>query len=183
MNKNNLKNMTLLFGIFLAGMLSVSIANFFGGFYCTVAAIVIILATFYVFGVLDTRSIKSNKINLIMVGIIALLETIFFVVNDIFGYNVYVKGNVDFFGGLVIASQIYCILAILYHLIMIDISFLKNNSSIELVEEVNVSNGQNVTHDVEEATVEESNDDSVEEIRQIPRNEIKQETPFMEEEK
>ena len=48
-NKFNIKNCALLFGSFIAGMLSVSIANIFGGYYCSVLAIVAVLSTLYVF--------------------------------------------------------------------------------------------------------------------------------------
>ena len=182
MNKNEIKNKALIFGIFMVGMLAVSIANFFGGYYCSVLAIVAILSTIYVFNVLDLGNIKDNKVDIGLVALLSFLEFVFFVANDIFGHPVYVKGNVDFFGGLVIGSQIYSIAVILYNLIKIDLSLFKHKDTVELVEEKKeMTTNEGIEYDTEESLFEDNKD--VEDIKRIPRSDIRKDAPFMEEEK
>ena len=64
-NKFNVKNCALLFGAFITGMLSVSISNIFGGYYCSVLAIIAVLSTLYVFDTLDKNTLSDNQLNVI----------------------------------------------------------------------------------------------------------------------
>lgn len=177
---NNLKNNILLFGIFAAGMLSVSISNFFGGSYIAVAVITIILATMFTNECLDKNSIYENKIDLISIGILSFFEVLFFIVNDIFNYPVYVKNDIGFFGICVIATQILCIGMILYKLVNIVLSIYRKDH-IELVDEPVAKKEEYVEEvDAQEEFVEDGN---VEDLKQIPRTTIKKDAPFMEEEK
>ena len=176
--KNNANySKALMFGIFVVGMLSVSIANLFGGYYCSVAAIIVILTTMYILNCLDKGTFQDDKFNVITISIISGLEILFFLVNDVIGYSVY-TGVVDFFGVLVIGSQLYSVVMIILNLVKNVLSYGKKDK-IELVEEhEEIKNKEDIQEEKEEVIVDES---AVEDIKRIPESDIKKETPFMEE--
>ena len=178
--KNNAAySKALMFGIFVAGMLSVSIANLFGGYYCSVAAITVILTTMYVLNSLDKGTFQDDKFNIITISVVSVFEILFFLVNDLFGKFVY-TGALDFFGVLVIGSQLYSVTMIILNLIKTVLSYGKKDK-IELVEEhkeVEISEEEQEEVQQEEVIVEES---AVEDIKRIPESDIQKETPFMEE--
>ena len=178
--KNFIKKNSLFIGMFVIGMFTVSIANFFGGYYCSVLAAITVLATIYVFNILDNETINENKFNLIMIGVLLLSELVFFAVNDIFGHSVYVKGNIDFFGGFVIAVQIYSVVVSIYSLVNFVLIFSKKET-IELVDDekrIIVDEKDEELH-VEEKNIKKEEED----LKRIARSDFKKDVPFMEEEK
>ena len=179
MTKNNVNySKTLIFGVFVAGMLSVSIANLFGGYYCSVAAIAVILNTMYILNSLDKGTFQDDKFNVITISIISILEVLFFLVNDVVGYSVY-NGDINFLSTIVSGSQLYSVVMIIFNLVKNVLSYVKKDK-IELVEEHEEINKNEDDHNEEE---DESIDDDgiVEDIKRIPESDIKKETPFMEE--
>ena len=183
-NKFNIKNCALLFGSFIAGMLSVSIANIFGGYYCSVLAIVAVLSTLYVFDSMDNNNLKENKINIILLGVLVLCEAVFFVANDIVGYAVYKKSSMGFFDMFVMGSQLFSVGVIAYTMISIVLSFFTKDS-IELVDDISTPSIHEEETKKEEVTFEqkEVKEEKKEEyIKRIAQNTVRKEAPFMEEE-
>lgn len=178
-NKFNVKNCALLFGAFITGMLSVSISNIFGGYYCSVLAIIAVLSTLYVFDTLDKNTLSDNKLNVIFLCILIACETIFFVTNDIVGYSVYQKNNMGFFGWLVVGSQLFSVGVIAYTMISIVLNFFQKDS-IELVDDV--SNKVEGHDDVQEEIEAKKDEVKQEDVRRITQNNVRKEAPFMEEE-
>lgn len=174
----NLKHYGLFLSISVVGMVSVSLSNLFGGSYGVVAAIMLVLSTFLMFILLDRNLISSNKLNLSLTGVLVLLEMIFFVTNDIIGHTVYTKNSVGFFGGVVIASQIYAILLAIYFLVRIVLSFVHFRDFIEVVD-----NNYETATDFEEKEIvkEEVKEEKKVEIKRIARSAEKKDVPFMEE--
>lgn len=183
-NKFSVKNCALLFGAFVAGMLSVSISSLFGGYYCSVLAIVAVLSTLYIFDSLDKNNLQENKINIILLGILILCETVFFVTNDIIGYSVYQKGNMGFFDVFVMGSQLFSIGVIAYTMISIVLSFFCKDS-IELVDDIRTEPTHEEETKKEEVAFEqkEVKEEKKEEyIKRIAQNNVRKDAPFMEEE-
>lgn len=190
LEKSKTNQYMLYLAICLVGMLSVSITHLFGGYYSAVAAIVTVLGTLLFYNLFDKKEtfssdLVTNVVALIIIG----CQLVFFVVNDIFNYPVYVKNHLGFWGVTVIISQIISILGILYFIIMLVISL--NKDRIELVSEDDkksenenlnfndsdsVYSQENKTDDVEEKTIRK-------EIRSIPEKINNVKAPFMEEEK
>jgi len=185
--KNNVKNNALIFGVFVTGMLSVSIANLFGGYYCFVAAIVVVLGTLFTFNVLDNKSLEENKIELILISILAFFELMFFLVNDVIGYPVYVKNNFNFTGICVMASQFYSIVVLAYSMIKIVLSFYKKDE-IELID--NVEKAEDKVDEKKEEIIEEAEEvlkekkveeSKPQEMKRITETNVRKQAPFMEE--
>lgn len=181
MNKSNLKNVVLVIGVLLLGTFSVTIANLFNGYYCGVAALAVLLSTIYLFDVLDKRGLEENKINLIMVGGVVFFEVLFFLVNDIFGKTVYGGGSIGFFEAIVLFSQLYSVVGVIYYVLK-NVLFAKRVETIELVENHKEEPTTQETEIEEEDELEINNVD-VEEIKRLPQGTLGKETPFMEEEK
>ena len=181
LNKANTKKLMLSIGVFLTGMLCVSIANVFGGYYCSATAISVILATFYVYGLFDNKiDIKNNLVNLVLVGVVVLFQLIFFVVNDIFNVPVYVKNYTSFWSVCVIISQIISICSIIYCLGMFVYCSRKND--IEIVENIkqeSVENSVSVEVNADDNFVSEEEN---KEIKTIAERNFDKSTPYMEEE-
>ena len=183
MNKIQTKNLLLSVLVFLTGMLSVSISNIFGGYYGSVVAIVTILATFYVYNLFDNKeSFKENLPSLILVGVVVALEVLFFIVNDMFGHDVYVKNHLDFWGICVLVSQGICVCGIVY--LFVTTLLTAKASKVEIVNEreVNDQTATSDNHDTIDVQTE-NNHDAKKEIKSIPENATVVNTPFMEEEK
>lgn len=201
------KNYFLSIGVFLVGMFSVSIANIFGGYYCSVAVIETVLFTMFVFNTFDKKILsRENIVSFSAISFITALEVVFFLVNDVFDLDVYVKNNLNFWGVVVIISQLLSIAAIVYFTIQYVLDLNKNDvelveEKIEKVEENKVdkkvvekvvekevvSQFDNVDYASQSANEKtEEKEEFVEkkpEIRSIRQNTINVKTPFMEEEK
>ena len=175
----DLKHYGLFLSISVVGMISVSLSNLFGGNYGVCAAAMIVLSTFLVFVLLDRNLMNVNKLNLSLIGVLVLLEMLFFVTNDIIGYTVYNRDNVGFFGGIVLASQIYSVLLAIYFLIRIVLSFVNFNSFVEVIDNLKTdyTNEEPVKEEVKEPVKEEKKV----EIKRIARSTEKKDVPFMEE--
>ena len=107
--KNKINLLSII--VFVAGMFCVSIANVFGGFYCSVVVIEAIAATMLVYTTLDKKEgLRENIVNLSLVSIILFFGLLFFLVNDVFGISVYSKGDLGFWGICVLISQTLSIL-------------------------------------------------------------------------
>ena len=186
LDKTKTKNYLLCMAIFVIGMLSVSVANVFGGYYCSVAAIESILFTVFVYNMFDKKIHTKDSLNyLIMAAVITAFELIFFIINDVFDVAVYVKNNLNFLGVCVIVSQLLSICAIVYCSIKFVLEL--NEFHVEVVEE-----SENDLNEVPFETKqyrEEKNDQTVEvekkkvEIKSIKENNVEVKTPFMEEER
>ena len=179
--KNSFKDNALIFSAFLSGMWSVTISNFFGGYYCVVLAILVVLSSFLVYSVLDRELVKENKIVLIGISVLILFEFVFFVFNDIFGIDVYVKNDVGFLGMCVLISQLLSIGMIVYCLVDIVLSFTKKET-IELVND-NEIDEENESKEEEEIEEKIEDEEKVEEIKRIPETKFQKDIPFMEENK
>jgi len=186
LSKISSKNYCVCIAMFVVGMLSVSVANIFGGYYCSVAAIETILCTAFIYNLFDKKiDIKENVVCISLVSLITLLEIIFFVVNDVFNIDVYIKGNLNFFGMLILISQIVSIISIVYFSVCYFL--VRENSRVEVIEETNCEkeesevlnetvNEKYKASDVEEK--KESND-----VKAIQETTTKVDVPFMEEER
>ena len=193
LEKEKVRKYALAMVMFVVGMLSVSISNLFGGFYCSVVAIEVVLLTLYVYSAFDIKEkSKFDIIDLSLVASVTVFEILFFIINDIFGVDVYVKNNLNFLGVLVIVSQILCIASIIYMSVYQVVS-LKNThveviekndaKEVQKVEETTVSeNEKNLTDDVEIQT-EDVDIQQEETIKSIAENNVKVQAPFMEEAK
>ena len=194
-NKMKTKNYFLCIAIFVVGMFCVSIANIFGGFYCSVAVIEAILATVFAYDIFDNKDgFKENIISLIFVSIILFFGLLFFVVNDIFGVSVYTNGNLGFWGICVIISQLLSIAFVVYILVMFIMSL--NQSRVEIIDdgenkkidkEINKETRSNSSktydlHDDLSAQFEHKKINEKEEPKSIENN-MKRNVPFMEEER
>lgn len=183
-DKNNTKKYVLSAFMFVVGMLSVSISNFFGGYYCSVAVVETILFTILLYGIFDRKeSFKGNVVLLILTSIVTVFSILFFVVNDIFNVPVYVKNVLNFWGFCVIASQSISILSIVYLAVYLAISL--NKSKVELVEDKLEETETNVNEnkDVEEETFVKNEEFVQEEVKSITQDNVKVDVPYMEEEK
>jgi len=187
--KNIVKKNALFMAMFVIGMLTVSVANFFGGYYCVVLAPVAILATVYTFNVLENNELNENKYELLMVGVLILFEFIFFVVNDIIGYPVYVRGNTGLMDVTVMGVQVYSVAVTIYSLIKLVLIFCWKDK-VELVDGENKIDGSldNNQEEIyfEKDTInseENANNNKEKEIKRITQFGVKKDVPFMEEEK
>jgi len=187
LDKSKIKNYLLCMAIFVVGMLSVSITNIFGGYYCSVAAVEMILYTIIVYNMFDKKiHSKENVISLVMVSVITALELVFFIINDIFGVDVYVKGDLNFLGVCVIISQLLSIFAIAYSSVYFVLDL--NKSHVELVDEKDSCLDCEKSDDFEETSNHneglktEIDREEKTEIKSIKENNIEVKTPFMEEE-
>lgn len=156
-----------------------SIAGVFGGYYCSVSAILVVLTTIYVYDLFDKKlDIKENIVDLSFVGIITFMNILFFVVNDIFNFRVYTKNVFNFWTVSVIISQIISIIALVYAS-----SFFVLNSrkgKVEIVENSKEENNEKTFDETEKLQKEEV---KKAEMKSIPQNKEPEKTPFMEEEK
>ena len=182
-DKNNMKKYILSAIIFGVGMLSVSVSNIFGGYYCSVAVIETILYTMFVYGMFDrNENLKENAVLVALISCVTFSGLLFFVVNDIFNVNVYVKNVLDFWGICVISSQLLSMASIVYIAVYLVLSLNKNK--VELVEDYS-EDTQNVEHEevkqVEE-TVGENKDVVEKEVKSITHDNISVDVPYMEEE-
>ena len=180
MNKNDIKNNILILGVLLLGTFSVSIANLFKGYYCAVAALVVLFVTMYLFDTLDKNKLEENKPNLIMIGGVAFFELIFFIINDIVGDPVYVSGNVGFLGGMVIFSQLFSVVSAIYYVLKKSL-FNSRKPTIEVIEAPKEKE-EKVQEEIEPEEVEVE-EEYVEEIKRLPNGTLGKDAPFMEEEK
>lgn len=199
-DKVKMKNLSLCLCVFLVGMLSVSISNIFGGYYAPVTATVFVLGTVYVSNIFNLKeSCKENLVMIGLVGIIALLELVFFIVNDIANVDVYVKNYFNFWSICVLISQIISMGAIVYSLSVFVIENMKtkveivdedrkiinNTNNVEKQKETYVHEEKTENYIREEIEVKEDNikKESKPEIKSIEKESVKIKTPFMEEEK
>lgn len=176
-NENLIKNI-LVFGVFVVGALSSFVANLFGGYYI-VAALVTIMSTLFVCGILDKNIFKENKEILILMLVTTFFEFVFFLVNDIVGYSVSGDNAIGFFKGLVIFSQLYSASMIVYYLIKYFLPF-NNKTNVEVI----VENNKNI--EVEEKNTYDDlkvNNNYVEDIKKIPQLDEINKAPHMEEHK
>ena len=123
--------------------------------------------------------IEENKgvFYLILGGL--FFQLLFFVVNDVFSVVVYQKSDVNFWGWIVIASQIYNCCAVAYLVIKMTFSIFKNKN-VEIIEK---SDFESKEKEANESDIEDLNIDNenVETIKVIPTINIKTKT-FDEEE-
>ncbi len=183
--RNEIKKNLLCGIIYLVGMISISISNAFGGYYCFGAAICTILLTVFLYNLFDKgETLKENIINLVAASTITVLEIIFCVVNDIFRVEIYTKANLGFWGVVAICSQIISALSIAYVAIRIMLT-LKSKSQVELIDqhEEKTKDIEVQKENVKENIPRETNE-FTEEIKSIPNSVTSsKEAPFMEEER
>lgn len=185
--KNKTKHFLISVFIFLVGMLNVSISGVFGGYYCSAAAIIVVLATIYAYELFDKKiNIKENMVELSLIGAITLLNILFFLVNDVFDINVYIKNSFNFWSVLVIISQLISIGSLVYVAAMFVINATKGK--IEIVEEnekvnTSIKNEDTTKNTTEEDSEEKTNETKIEIKALEEKNEDEKDTPFMEEEK
>ncbi len=189
---NRMKKNVLCVLMFVVGLLSVSIANAFGGYYSFVAIVEVVLFTMFVYHLLDDiHVLRDNVINLSLCALITFFQIIFFFVNDVFDKPVYVKESLGFFGIAVIISQIISAIAIAYVAVNLVIDLRKNKievvdhendtlyekkeDTVEIKDELEKKNTFAQTGDIVES------DDK--ELKSIAEQNIKVEAPFMQEEK
>ena len=91
MNKEILKNYILSAAIFVVGVFSIPLANLFGGYYCSVLAISVVLTTILMYSILDKNTMQDNKILIISTLSLIAIEFALFTINDIFKISVYNK--------------------------------------------------------------------------------------------
>lgn len=184
--KNKTKQFLISVFIFLTGMLNVSIAGVFGGYYCSTAAIIAVLSTIYVYEMFDKKiNVKENIPELSLIGIVTFLNIVFFLINDVFDVRVYSRNNFNFLSILVIVSQLISIGSLVYTAV----TFV-TNSTKEKVEVVEESKKKNVvtedSNEKEQSFDEETSmkDNQKVEIKVIEENKNDEKMPpFMEEEK
>lgn len=193
LEKEKVRKYALAMVMFVVGMLSVSISNLFGGFYCSVVAIEVVLLTLYVYSAFDIKEkSKFDIIDLSLVASVTVFEILFFIINDIFGVDVYVKNDLNFLGVLVIISQMLCIASIIYMSVYQVVSL--KHAHVEVIEKNDMKEAQkdeettisetekNQTENVEIET-EDVELQQEENIKSIAENNVKVEAPFMEEAK
>ena len=178
--KNILKEYVLYVISFIVGMFSVSIANFFGGYYCFAAVIEVIALTICIYSFFEKKDTNKYKLaRLILSAGITLFIVVFFVVNDIFKVSVYTKNNFDFWSVTVIVSQLTSIGALIYSSVILFLESSKKNK-IEIIDDngkIEVKIENNITGDTEDVNVEKNK-----EIKYIDQKHFDVEAPFMEEE-
>lgn len=184
--KNKTKQFLISVFIFLVGMLNVSIAGVFGGYYCSAAAIIAVLSTIYVYEIFDKKiNVKENILELSLIGIVTFLNIVFFLINDVFDIRVYSRNNFNFLSILVIVSQLISIGALVYTAVI----FITNSAKekVEVVEENKKKNMETMDLNEKEQSLNEETSKKGEqkiEIKVIEENKIdEKEPPFMEEEK
>lgn len=183
MNKVQMKKFLLSLLIFVAGAFSVSIANMFGGHFGIVVVVQVVSLTVYLNELLtDNSSLKNSLVELILIGVVLFLNLVFFVTNDIVGKSVYVGNLTNFWDITVIVSQLVSLGSLVYALVVF---VLKSKIiHIEVVDycdkNIEESNCQKVEKEEFEETATTS--DVSEEVKSIVENNVKVETPFMEEE-
>lgn len=188
--KNKTRQFFINAFIFLVGMFNVSISGVFGGYYGSVAAIIVVLATIYTYELFDKKiNIKENIAELSLIGSVAFLNVLFFLVNDVFNIRVYTKNNSGFWSILVIISQLIAIGALVYTSVMFilnstkeKIEIVDENQKIKAVKKDDIKN--NDTENTSESEMnQEKTDETKVEIRAIEKkNENEKDPPFMEEE-
>ena len=186
---NSVKNTISYFGAFAVGMLSVTISNLFGGYYYAVAGAVVILSTIFVVGVFDQKRYDERKLEVKLLGLLCVVEVLFFVVNDLLSYDVYISNSEDFFSYLVLGSQFYCV-AVMMLSALVGVSKYFRTSKVQVIERVEREEPKEKTFEEEfnkaepvkdyEPTIDD--EEIVEEIKSIPLIHVQKEVPFMEEE-
>ena len=186
---NSVKNTISYFGAFAVGMLSITISNLFGGYYYAVAGAVVILSTIFVVGVFDQKRYDERKLEVKLLGLLCVVEVLFFVVNDLLSYDVYISNSEDFFSYLVLGSQFYCV-AVMMLSALVGVSKYFRTSKVQVIERVEREAPKEKTFEEEfnkaepvkdyEPTIDD--EEIVEEIKSIPLIHEKKEVPFMEEE-
>ena len=186
---NSVKNTISYFGAFAVGMLSVTISNLFGGYYYAVAGAVVILSTIFVVGVFDQKRYDERKLEVKLLGLLCVVEVLFFVVNDLLSYDVYISNSEDFFSYLVLGSQFYCV-AVMMLSALVGVSKYFRTSKVQVIERVEREEPKEKTFEEEfnkaepvkdyEPTIDD--EEVVEEIKSIPLIHVQKEVPFMEEE-
>ncbi len=173
------KSYLFVLGCCFIGIFSVSLSNLFWGYYGIGFAICLILFTLFVLESLNNKSFEENKgvFYLILGGL--FFQLLFFVVNDVFSVVVYQKSDVNFWGWIVIASQIYNCCAVAYLVLKMTFSIFKNKN-VEIIEK---SDFESKEKEANESDIEDLNIDNenVETIKVIPTINIKTKT-FDEEE-
>lgn len=178
MEKGNVKNYGMCITVFVIGMLSVLIAGLLGGYYCFGAAVIAVVGTIFAYKCFDNNSVSENMVDLICMGVILLLQIVFFFVNDVLNIAVYDKNNLNFMGVLVMASQVYSGIMIGYYLIRIMFDFVKKENIVFKRED---NEDRNI--DIVETKVDVNDSENKVELKAIGERSVFKEAPFMEEEK
>lgn len=173
------KNSLLILASFFVGIFSVSISNLFWGYYGIGFAICLILYTLFMFNLLNNKLFDENKVDFGLMSVGLFFQFLFFVVNDIFSASVYQKNNVNFWGWVVIVSQIYSCGVVIYLMIKSTYSLFRKKN-VEIVEKHGLENKEE-NCDEEEFENLDIDNENVETIKSIPILNIKTKT-FNEEE-
>lgn len=162
------------------GLISVSIANWFWGYYGIGFAIFSVLFTMYCLEILNLKLFNENKIDFsLMLGGL-FFQFLFFVVNDIFSVPVYKKNYFNFWSVVVLFSQVYSCGVIVYVMVKsVFYNFTKKN--VEVIEKINLENDKKIETDLRSEIDLSINNDYVEPLKMIPNSNIKTKT-FEEEE-
>ena len=144
--------------------------------------------------------LKENLVSMILVGIVVFFELLFFVVNDIFNFDVYVRNRINFWSFNVMFSQVISMGSIIYSIVNFVIEIKKtrvevldgNESAKRIIKEEKKAdiyaheevemNEEIELHEAKKYKEEIQNEMKVE-IKSITRENVKVTTPYMEEEK
>ena len=161
-----MKYYLLLIVSYLCGMLSVSISNVFGGNYSPVVVVLFILFTVVTIDTLNIKELEKRKNDLILLTCLCGVELVFFLINDVISYPVYVKGDTGVIGFIVMFSQFYSILLIAYYGIKMCLNGFKK-TNVEIIEKVD-ANEEKIEKSEEPVEEESAETDFVESIKEIP---------------
>ena len=183
MGKIQTRKILLSLLVFFAGAFSVSIANIFGGHFGVVSAIQVVALTIYLNDVLtEKNAFKANLVDLILIVIVFGLNLVFFIANDVVGNAVYVGDLTKFWDICVVSSQLLSLAALIYTLGMF---VLKSKIiHIEVIDYCDKDSEKETYVETSKEDVKETvkSEEKQTEVKSIVENNVKVETPFMEEE-